>query len=132
MARLQAGIMDLRCQPLHRARAVDEDVDDSAGARLPARQSGGVKDTDKGADEVFRLRIGTQSAAVNSTLNQGEKRAVDETARTFDEAHGAARDGIHRRQNQSFVGHMVDEQKHPRAEGLERGSCGREAPAGCR
>jgi hypothetical protein len=88
-----------------------------------------VKDTDEGADEVVRFRIRTQIATADGALNQIEKYALNKAACAFNEAHGAARYRIHGGKDELFVGHMVDEQKHPRAESVERRHRGGEAPA---
>ncbi len=82
---------------------------------------------DQRPDEVSGIGIGTQIAAVNRALNQVQKCAVDDSARAFDEAQGSARDGIHGGNNQPFVGHMVDKEKHPRAQGRKRRHGGRKA-----
>ena len=90
-----------------------------------------MKDTDEGANEVVRLCVGAQIAAANGALHQGEKCAVDEAARAFDEAHGATRDGVHGGEDKRFVGHVIDQEKHPGAESFERGLRGGEAARSC-
>ncbi len=79
-----------------------------------------MEDADERADEVIGIGICTEIAAVDRALDQGNERAVDQAARAFDEAHGAARNGIHGGKDQLFAGHVVYEEKHPGSERFER------------
>ena len=114
------------------ARAGNKDVDDTAGTRLPARQSSRVEDTDESTNEVVGIGFCTEIAAVDRALHQDNECAVDETARAFDEAHGAARNSVHGGKDELFAGHVVDEEKHPASESFQRRHRGGEAPPGCR
>ncbi len=82
---------------------------------------GGVEDADEGTDEVAGVGVGAEMAAVDGTLDEGEKGTVDDAAGAFDEAHGAAGDGVHGGEDEGLGGDVVDEEKHPGAEGFERG-----------
>ena len=113
------------------AGAGDEDVDEAAGAGFPAGQGRGVEDADEGADEVVGVGLGAKIAAVDSALDEGDEGAVDEAARAFDEAHGAAGDGVHGGDDEHLAGDVVDEEQHPGAEGFERRHGGGEALCGC-
>ena len=90
-----------------------------------------MKDTDEGTDEVTGIGICAEVAAVDRALHQGNECAVDETARAFEEAHGAARNSIHGGKDELFTGHVVDEEKHPGAESCERRHGDGEALPGC-
>ena len=61
-------------------RTFDQDVDDSAGAGLPAGQGRGVEDTDEGSDEVVGVGFGTEFAAYDGALDQSTEGTVDRTA----------------------------------------------------
>jgi len=82
---------------------------------LPARRSRGVEDADKRAEEVVRIGIRAQFAASDGAFDRRGEGSVNNTARAFDQSHRAARDGVHHRDDERFRGHMVDEEKHPRA-----------------
>ena len=57
---------------------------------------------------------------------------MNTAARAFEETLGATCDGIHSGQDEFFVGHMVDEAKHPGAESFKRCHCGSESlPGSC-
>ncbi len=79
-----------------------------------------MEHADKGPDDVFRVGVLPKSTAVDCALDQMEEGAVDEGTRALDEAHGATCNGLHGGQNEPLVGHVIDEQKHPRPQGFER------------
>lgn len=118
--------------PVRWTRASDEDIDEAAGALLPAGQSGGVEDADEGTDEVVRIRVRAKIAAGDGALNGGYEGVVNERAGAFDQSHRAARDGIHGRDDEPFAVDMVDEEKHPGAKRFNRRHGVSEALFGCR
>ncbi len=89
-----------------------------------------MEDADEGTDKVIGVDIGAEIAARDSALDGGDEGAVDQRARAFDEAHGAAGDGIHRGNDERFGGDVVDEEQHPGAERFERRQVGGEALLG--
>ena len=91
-----------------------------------------MEDADEGTDNVVGIAIPTQIAAVDRALDQGEKCAVNQAARAFDEANGAARDGVHGGKNELFLGYMVDKKKHPGSKSFKRRHRSGEALPGCR
>ena len=119
-----------RKQLVRWARAGDEDVDETTGGLLPAGFVGGVKDADEGTHEVVGIGVVAEIAAGDGALGEGGERGADEAAGTHDEARGAAGDGIHGGNDEHFAGDVVDEEKHPGAEGFERRQAGGEARAG--
>ena len=91
-----------------------------------------MKDADEGADNVVWLSIGTEIAAADGPLDQGEKSAVDMSACSFDEAHGATGNRVHDRKDQALAGHVVDEEKHPGSKSVEgRHGGGETLPGSC-
>jgi hypothetical protein len=111
--------------------ADDEYVDEAAGALLPAGQSCGVEDANERADEVVRIGVCAEIAAIDGAFDRRDEGSVNETTRAFDQSHRAARDGVHGRDDERFGGHMVDEEKHPGAERFKRWQGGGEALFGC-
>jgi hypothetical protein len=89
-----------------------------------------VEDADEGADDVVRMGVGAQLAAVDGVLDEAAKGAVDGAAGAFDHAGGTAGDGVHGGQDEGFGGDVVNEDDHPGPEGLERGEGGGEVLAG--
>ena len=79
-----------------------------------------MEDANEGADKVVGVGVGPEIAAGDSAIDAGYEGGVDERARAFDEAHGAAGDGVHRRNDEPLAGHVVDKEQHPGAEGFER------------
>ncbi len=91
-----------------------------------------MKNADEGADEVIRVGIGTEIAAVDGSLNQGEKGGVDVSARAFNEAYGAAGNRVHDGKDQGLAGDMVDEEQHPGSKSVEwRHGDGKIMPSCC-
>ena len=90
-----------------------------------------MKDTDEGTDEVVGVGVRAEIAAGDGALDGGDEGGVDERAGTFHEPQGAARDGVHDRDDEFFCGYMVDEEKHPGAERFKRRHGGGEALFGC-
>lgn len=79
-----------------------------------------MEDADEGADEVMGISVRTEVAAVDRVLDQSDEGVVNEAARAFDEAQGAARHGVHGGKNELFAGHMVNKEKHPGAKRIQR------------
>ena len=100
----------LRRKPVTRcARTGDQDVDEAAGTRLPARYSRGVEDADQRTHEVIGVEVGAKIAAGDGALDGGDEGAVDQRARTFDKAHGAAGNGVHCGNDERLRGDVVNE-----------------------
>src|SRR5580698_995453 len=101
------------------ARAGNEDVNEAAGAWLPAGERSGVKDAHEGADEVVGFGVGAEIAAGDGAPHGGDEGGVNERAGAFDEAHGTARDGVHCGDDKPFFRHVIDEEQHPGTERFE-------------
>lgn len=91
-----------------------------------------MEDAHEGTDEVIGFGVGAEIAAGDGAPNGSHEGGVDERARAFDNAHGAAGNGVHGRDNESFGGHVVDEEKHPGAKRFKRRHGGSEALFSCR
>jgi len=89
-----------------------------------------VEDADEGTNEVVRVGVRAEIAASDSAFNRGHEGGVDEGARAFHEAHGAAGDRVHRGNDEFLARNVVDEKQHPGAEGFERRHVGGEALLG--
>ena len=90
-----------------------------------------MEDTDERADEVVRVGVSAQFATSDGPFDRRDESSLNETARTFDQSHRAARDGVHGGYDERFGGDMVDEEKHPGAERCKRRHGGGEALFGC-
>jgi hypothetical protein len=106
--------------PGREARTGDEDVDKAPGAGLPAWYSSGVEDADEGTDKVVGVGIGAEITTVDGAPDGGYEGGVDKRAGAFEEAHGAAGDGVQSGNDELFGGEVVDKEQHPGAEGFER------------
>lgn len=53
------------------AGAVEEEIDDAAGARLPAGQAGGVEKADDGAEEVVGVEVGAEITGFDGSPDKG-------------------------------------------------------------
>ena len=73
--------------PRNLARTIEKDIDDPSRTRFPSRQGRGVKDANKGAEEIVRVGRGTKFAGRNGTPHQLPECTVDHAARTLDQAH---------------------------------------------
>ena len=89
-----------------------------------------MEDAHEGTGEVVGVSIGEEIAAGDGAPDSGYEGGMDQRARAFDEAHGAAGDSVHRWNDQRLGGYVVDEEQHPGAEGFERRHGGGEALLG--
>ena len=89
-----------------------------------------MKDADEGTDEVIGIGVGAEIAAGDGAIDRGYEGGLDERSGAFEEAHGTAADGVHRGNDELFVGDVVDKKQHPGAEGFERRHGGGEALLG--
>lgn len=93
-------------------------------------RAGSVEDADEGADEVVGVSVGAEIATRDGAVDGGYEGGADERSGAFDEAHGAARDGVHRGDDEPFCRDVVDEEQHPGTERFERLHGGGEALLG--
>jgi hypothetical protein len=90
-----------------------------------------MEDAHEGTDEIVGAGIGAEITAGDGALNGSDEGDVDERAGAFEEAHRAARNGVHCGNNEPLAVDMIDEEKHPDAERFKRRHGGSEAPFGC-
>ena len=86
-----------------------------------------MEDAHEGTHEVVGVGVRAEIAAVDGALDGGYEGGVDERAGAFEEAHGAAGDGVHGGNDEPFCGDVVDEEEHPGTERFKRRHGGGEA-----
>ena len=113
------------------AGAGDEDVDQALGAFLGVGAGVDVEDADEGAEEVLEIDVGAEVAAEDGALDEGGESALDEAAGAGKEFGRAAGDAVEGGGDDLLGGDVVDEEKHPGAEGFKGWEgCGESALGG--
>src|SRR4029077_14552940 len=109
----------------------DEDIYQPPGTLLPVGCGGHVGHADERSQQVEWVEVIAYIAALDGAFHQRIDRSLDLSAGTFVELRGAAHDRIQRRRNDVLRRNVINEQKHPAPQRLDRRHCLRELPLSC-